>query len=293
MITTNKMNLPQSFVNFVSTARHNEPGTLSATTLLKGDKEIILSDRHFDEMTQDASELVWASFGTAFHLLMEKQDDDSFKEEKFEVDVDGWKVTGRVDRYDMENEVLEDWKTASVWKVMFQSFDDWKAQGLTYAWLMRQSGLNVKRCRFVAMLKDHSKTDAKRKADYPQAPVYIYDFPVTDKDLEETEQRIKAKIKSITDNYKLDDNLIMPCSKSERWADGEEYAVMKTGRKTAVKVFKEKDDPDAKKHAESYAEELGTSHYVEYRPAISRKCADYCPCKEFCNFYHDSVENQQ
>ena len=58
---------------------------------------------------------------------------------------------------------------------------------------------------------------------------------------------------------------------------------MKQGRKTAVRVFDKEID------AEICAEELGTSHYIEHRPAVSRKCGDYCLCKDFCNFY----KNQQ
>lgn len=284
MITTNKMGMPQAFVNFVSNVRHNAPGTLSATTLLQGDKQIVLYDRHFDEMEQDASDLVWATLGTAYHAIMEKQNDESFKEEFFEVSVDAWKVTGRVDRYDLEHELLEDWKTASVWKVIYKSFDDWKAQGLTYAWLMKQNGLNVKKCRFVALLKDHSKTDAKRKPDYPQKPIYIYEFEVTEADLKATEERIKAKIKSVTESYKLPDNEIAPCSEEERWATPAKYAVMKNGRKTAVKLF------ESREEAEVLVANLGDGHYIEERKGESKKCAGYCPCAEFCNFYHENVE---
>ena len=112
MTTTNEMGLPEAFVNFVSNVRHNAPGTLSATTLLQGDKQIVLFDRHFDELTQDAADQVWASFGTAFHLLMEKQKSNTFKEEAFEVQVDDWKVTGHLDSYDMEKEIIEDSKKA-------------------------------------------------------------------------------------------------------------------------------------------------------------------------------------
>jgi hypothetical protein len=54
---------------------------------------------------------------------------------------------------------------------------------------------------------------------------------------------------------------------------------MKNGRKTAVKLF------DNQQDAEAYAGELGNSHYVEHRPAVSRKCEDYCSCCDFCNFY--------
>lgn len=282
MITTNKMHMPQAFVNFVSNTRHNAPGTLSATTLLQGDKQIVLFDRHFDELEQDAADLVWATFGTAFHSVMEKQNDDAFKEEAFEVQVDKWKVTGRVDRYDLENEVLEDWKTASVWKVIYSDFKDWKAQGLTYAWLMKQNGLNVQKCRFVALLKDHSKTEAKRKPDYPQKPVFIYEFDVTDADLEATEERIRAKIKSITEAYKLGDDDIAPCTDEERWATATKYAVMKDGRKTALKVC------DSKSDAELCKEAMGGTR-IDVRPGESKKCADYCPCAEYCNFYRENV----
>ena len=54
---------------------------------------------------------------------------------------------------------------------------------------------------------------------------------------------------------------------------------MKNGRKSAIKLFDNEADADA------MAGELGNSHYVEHRPAISRKCADYCACCDFCNFY--------
>ena len=286
MTTTNELKMPQAFVNFVSNVRHNAPGTLSATTLLQGDKQIVLYDRHFDELTQDAADLVWATFGTAFHTVMEKQEDDAFKEEYFEVQVDDWKVTGKCDRYDLEHEILEDWKTASVWKVIYGDFKDWKAQGLTYAWLMKQNGLNVKRCRFVALLKDHSKKDAKIKPDYPQKPVFIYEFDVTNADLEATEARIRAKIKSVTEAYKLPDDEIEPCSEEERWATATKYAVMKEGRKTALKVC------DSMSDAQLYMEQVGGTR-IDIRPGESKKCADYCPCAEFCNFYHETVKKPE
>ena len=279
MIVGNRLNLPAAFVKAVSTTRHNEAGCFSATTLNKGAKEIILTDRHFDEITVDAADSVWAVWGTAVHALLESQPDNNFHEESFKVPVSNSFVTGQVDSYDMENGVINDWKTASVWKVQFNDFKDWRAQGLTYAWLLQQSGLEVKKCRFVALLKDHSKTKAKTDSSYPQSPVFIYEFDVTAADLEETAARILAKVQEIESAYKLDDDAIEPCSAEERWADGEKWAVMKNGRKTAVKVFDNQLDADA------MAGELGNSHYVEHRPAISRKCGDYCKCKEFCNFY--------
>lgn len=279
MKVTNKLNLPAAFVNAVSTNRHNAAGCFSATTLNKGAKEIILSDRHFDEITVDAADSVWAVWGTAVHALLESQPDNNFHEEYFKVPVSNSFVTGQVDSYDMENGVINDWKTASVWKVQFNDFSDWRRQGLTYAWLLQQSGLDVKKCRFVALLKDHSKTKAKNDSSYPQSPVFIYEFDVTAADMEETAARILTKVQEIESAYKLDDDDIEPCSEEERWADGEKWAVMKNGRKTALKVLDNQLDADA------MAGEMGNAYYVEHRPAISRKCGDYCACKDFCNFY--------
>ena len=270
MQITNTLNLPAAFVHAVSTERHNAPHCYSATTLNKGAKEIVLTDRHYDEITVDASEQIWAVWGTAVHALLESEKDDNFHEERFKVAVGNSYVTGQVDSYDMERGIINDWKTASVWKVQFADFADWRAQGLTYAWLLTKSGLEVKKCRFVALLKDHSKTKAKHDASYPQSPVFVYEFDVTADDLAETEARIIAKVTEIENAYKLGDDDIEPCTLEERWADGEKYAVMKNGRKTAVKLF------DNQQDAEAYAGELGNSHYVEHRPAVSRKCEDYC-----------------
>lgn len=281
MKVTNRLHLPEAFVNAVSVERHNKPGQYSATTLNKGTKEIVLQERHWDEFEVDAADNVWAVFGTAVHAVLEKHNDGNFHEERFDVAVGDSRVTGVVDSYDMERGTIADWKTASVYKVMKGDFADWHRQGMTYAWLLNQSGLDVRRCRFIALLKDHSKGKAKFDAGYPQSPVFVYEFEVTPEDLERAEARIRAKVAEIEAAEKMADDDIAPCTAEERWCDGDKYAVMKNGRKTAVRVF------DTLPDAENCAGELGNSHYVEHRPAVSRKCADYCLCKDFCNFYKE------
>jgi hypothetical protein len=282
MIITNKLNMPDAFVKAIQNSRHNADKSLSATTLLKGTKEIILTDRHFDEITIDASDEVWAVFGTAVHAILEHQEDEAFKEESFSVDVFDYKVTGKVDRYDMKHETIEDWKTASVWKVIYHDFDDWKRQGLIYTWLLRQSGLNVRHIRFVALLKDHSKSEAKKKADYPQTPVYIYEFDPTEDELTNIEAYIKDKVFEVSANAEKSDDEIPECTPEQRWSTPAKWAVMKEGRKTAVKVC------DTEEEALNFIEELEKDkdkHFVEERKGIDKKCADYCACCEFCSYY--------
>lgn len=279
MKVTNRLHLPEAFVKAVSVERHNKAGCYSATTLNKGTKEIILQERHWDEFTVDAADSVWATFGTAVHAIMEKYEDGNFHEEKFSIAVSNSRVTGVVDSYDMERGIINDWKTASVYKVMKGDFADWYKQGMTYAWLLKQNGLDVCRCRFIALLKDHSMTKAETDSSYPQSPIFEYQFDVTPEELGQTGERITAKIKDIEAAEKMADDEITPCTADERWADTDKYAVMKNGRKTAVRVF------DTQADADACAGELGNSHYVEHRPAKSRKCEKYCLCKDFCSFY--------
>lgn len=282
MKVTNNLNLPMAFVNAVSVERHNKPNCYSATTLNKGAKETILQERHWDSLEVDASDSVWAVFGTAVHAILENSKDDNFHEEKFSVEVSESTVTGIVDSFDLENGIINDWKTASVYKVMSGDFSDWYNQGMTYAWLLKKSGLEVKRCRFVAMLKDFSKTKSRITANYPTAPVYIYQFDVTAEMLEEAEKRIVAKVKELESYKDLSDDEIPPCSKSERWTQDEKWAVMKEGRKTAVRLF------DNEMDAENLAKELGKGHSVEHRRGTDRKCEEYCMCCEYCNYYRQT-----
>lgn len=279
MRITNRLHLPEAFVKAVSVRRHNKPGEYSATTLNKGVKEIILQERHWDEFVADAADNIWATFGTAVHAVMERHDDGNFHEERFDVAVGESRVTGVVDSYDMENGVIYDWKTASVYKVMKNDFADWHRQGMTYAWLLKQSGLDVRRCEFVALLKDHSKAKARTDGTYPQSPVFVYAFDVTPESLRQAGERIAEKVASIRTAESMPDDDIEPCTPEERWADGDKWAVMKNGRKTAVRVF------DSEVDAENCAGELGNSCYVEHRPGSSRKCEGYCLCKDFCSFY--------
>ena len=279
MKITNKMGLPEALVQAVSTQKHNKEGQYSATTLLKGACETVLTKRHWDEIEVDASESIWTVFGTATHSIFEKQKDNTFKEEQFSVPVGNSIVTGRVDSYDLETETIVDWKTASVWKVQFNDFSDWYKQGMVYAWLMKKSGLNVKRCKFIALLKDHSKSKARQSAEYPQAPVHIYQFDVTEKALQDIEAFITNKVQELELAEKVADEKLVPCTAEERWATEDKWAIMKDGRKTALKLC------DSEAEAEEYKATKG-GDYIEFRQGESKKCIDgYCSCREFCPFY--------
>ena len=288
MQITNKLNLPEGIVKAVETERHNKTEKeLSATTLLKGIKEIILTWRHWDELTDDAADRIWAVFGTAVHALLETEGEHEFTECDLTAAMpQGMTITGKIDNYNMETGTITDYKTASVWKIMLGDFGDWRMQGLIYAWMLAKNGFKINRCRFVAILKDQSKSKAKFDAKHPQRPVHIYEFPIGNAELNEAETYINERITEYLKNLDKPDDEIPPCSDKERWASETGYAVKKQGAKRAVRVL------PTRAEADKMAADLGAGHYVETRPGESRKCGDYCACCDFCNFYNSFVKNQ-
>jgi hypothetical protein len=283
MIIENSLNLPQGLVNAVNIEKHNAPGSLSATTLLKGVKEIILTDRHWNELSVDVADLFPAILGTAVHSLLEHEGENDFTEEVISYKVGEITITGRIDNYNMATGTICDYKTASVKKVKYKEFKDWYLQGMIYAWLLGHNQFPAESCKFIALLKDHNKTEAARDYLYPNKPVCVYEFPVTAKGLFETGVFIRSRVSDYEKYLDVADDDIPSCDPDERWDKPTMYAVMKQGRKTAVRVLGEEEA------AAEMAGELGNGHYVEKRPGESTKCQKFCVCCKFCHYYKESV----
>ena len=280
MKITNEQNLPYGLVKAVSPEPHNAQGCISATTLIQGIKQILLTQRHWDELVDDVSNRIWAVFGTAVHSLLESEGENDFTEIEMKKKVGSIFVTGKIDNYNMAEGIICDYKTTSVYKVKAEEFNDWFQQGMIYSWLLKKNNLPVAKCRFIAMLKDYSLSEASRNSAYPQKPVYVYEFDVTDARLAKIEEFITTKVSEYEKLIKVPDDEIPACTEQERWAKKSVFAVMKKGRKTAVKLFNLKED------AESYLTDLGKDHFLEYRPGESTRCKSYCLCAKFCNYYN-------
>ena len=80
MKITNKLSLPYGLVKAVSPEPHNKPGEISATTLIQGTKQVILTQCYWDKLEDDVSERIWAVFGTAVHALLENEGEEDYEE---------------------------------------------------------------------------------------------------------------------------------------------------------------------------------------------------------------------
>lgn len=288
MILTNKLDLPQPFVDAATNDHEYMPKRYSVTAVLKGTREAILQRRHDGEIEQDVSDMVWAIFGSAVHGILEKsqETESQLKENWLSVDMDdGYELSGIFDLYDDSTGTVTDYKTAAAWKVVFGEFDDWKKQTMCYVWMLRQIGFeNARRGEIVAMLKDHSKTKAKADHTYPQHPVFRIGWDFTDEELEECGKALKEKFAEIARCEQLPDDELPMCTEEERWHKADKWAVMKKGRKTAVRVYESEKDARVRAMEENKKADSNDLYYVEYREGEDTKCDSYCPVSDFCPF---------
>jgi hypothetical protein len=282
MKITNQLGLPQPFVSAAESEHTYTPRRYGLTSLLKSTRESILQRRHDDEIEQDVADMAWLIFGTAVHSVLEhaKETDTQLKENWVSADMpNGYVVSGVFDLYDDATGTVTDYKTASVWKVIFADWDDYRKQTLLYCWILRQMGFDAHRGEIVALLKDHSKTDALRKHDYPPFPIYRIGWDFGDADWAWAKSFLEAKFAEIEAAEKLPDEQLPECTADERWHKPDKWAAKKPANKKATKLF----DDEAEANAYAEANKL----VVEFRQGEDAKCMKYCSAREFCDHYKE------
>ena len=282
MKITNKYGLPQAFVTMAESDYQYKDKRYSVTSILKGTREIILERRHHDKIEQDVSDMIWLLFGTAVHSILEQHEeaDHELAEEYLILDLEnGYKLSGRFDLYNAKTKTVTDYKTCSVWKVIYKEFEDWRTQLLIYAYMLKSIGFEVETGEIIAMMKDHSKSKAKYDPNYPQLPVDRIKFSFSDKDFEEIEVFIKERFKEIAKAEEMADDELPLCTPEQRFNSGDKFAVMKKNRKRALRVL------DSMEEAEIYLANNG-GDFIETRPGEDKKCNDYCRVNKFCSYYN-------
>ena len=284
MNITNKYNLPQALVDLVKESQFKpKPNSYSVTALLQDDRELLLNKRHDDEIEKDVSEMINLVLGTSVHSLIEKFDKTGFAEMYLKQEIlPGWFLTGKCDLYDEANATLVDYKTATIWKVTYQDFNDWRMQGLMYAWLLRKQFKYVGTLKFHAILKDWSPRDKRLKGDdYPDCQVYTWEYKVTTQDMEDIEKFIYERFINLVKNESASDDDLPDCS--DTWYTGDKYAVLKDASATrALRVL------DSESEAQDYlVNKCNGVGVIIHREGEHRKCQDYCNCCKFCKYYKE------
>lgn len=291
MKVTNQFNLPATLLNAVKDDEYDKgDSVLSVTQLISSPRIVLLQDLNADNLVVDVVDRVPALLGTAVHKIIEKGSKDlpnHIVEERMFADVNGWKISGAVDlQIDNGDGTWEinDYKVTSVYSVMDEKIE-WIQQLNCYANLaLRAHGRNVTKLKIIAILRDWQRKQASIKPDYPQSQVVIVDIPVWT--IEDQANFIHTRVLLHQQAKKLVDkgDSLPYCTNQERWLRGEAWAVMKEGRKSAVKLY------DNEKEARGCADNLGAGYSVEHRPGSPVRCAgNYCMVSSWCRQYQEEL----
>jgi len=293
MNITNRFNLPVTLLNAVKDDEYDRgDSVLSVTQLISSPRIVLLQDLNADNLTADVVDRVPALLGTAVHKIIEKGSKDipnHIVEERLFAEILGWKISGAVDlQIDNGDGTWEinDYKVTSVYSVMDEKIE-WIQQLNSYAFLARQAhGRSVTKLRIIAILRDWQRKQAEMKPDYPQSQVLAVEIPLwTDEqqsDFVHTRVALHQEAKKMVDSG----GAVPYCTDQERWLRGETWAVMKEGRKSAVRLH------DSEEEARDTAESLGAGHSVDHRPGSPIRCAgNYCMVAQWCRQYQEELSH--
>lgn len=285
MNITNRHNIPDVFIKamqFNDRARDNldfKMDQISVTKLIESPRLRLLSFDHYHKIEVDASERIFALWGQAVHAVLSWADSDSLTEQRLYTKVLNWTVSGQFDKISIQDELLCDYKTTSVWAISNGVKTEWNRQLQVLRYLAERHGYSIKQMEVVCILRDWQNSAAQRDPNYPQIPVLR--FPVTPWYREDIEAYLYQRVKLHQEAAYT--GMLPDCTAEERWSKPDQFAVKKTGRKTALRVFDRLDDANELISRTDQA-------YLEVRPGTSVRCQRYCTVAKYCSQYQTECQ---
>lgn len=273
MKITNNYNLPPAMYQaIVGGNRQPQDNTFSITELIAPPLQGHLRRLHWAEIVEDVSDRLWALLGSATHYWLDKANSDGAGEERMHYKcLEGITITGQPDLI-VDNEI-HDYKVTSVWSAIDgKPKPEWIAQLNSYRWLYYvTSNKTIDKLLVYAILRDWQAGKALSGNGYPPIPFITLPCPVWS--LEETENYVMGR---------LAEHMIAaprPCTDEEKWLKPPTFAVMKEGRKSAVRVFESMAD------AEAFMVGLDRKHSIVERKGKYGRCEQYCNVNTWCPAY--------
>ena len=289
MKITNKLGLPQVLVDAIANDDYDAGDSdTSVTTLLQPPRKVALGKQYKGQLIEDASDRIWALMGQSVHKLLEMAGPAPGRiiEQRFFGEMEGWKVSGQVDLIETDEGVttLSDWKYMSVWEVIHANKyeggvkPEKTAQLNMLKWLGAGEGVQIDKLQVVCLFRDWSMTKAQTDHEYPQAHVHRLIPPVWDEN--KTGDYISQRV--LMHQAALHD--LPLCTEEDRWYSGSVYAVMKTGRKSAIRLMKTQEEAD-----QMVADKEKGATHVEFRPGVNKHCDNYCSVSSVCEQYQEII----
>ena len=296
MRLTNKYNLPQGIVEAIENDPY-DPGEgtwMSVTSLIKPPQMVALTKGHGDEIIEDVSDRLWSLLGQSVHEVLARKDCrhlsdyqyGGITEKRLFADCLGKRISGQFDTLSLDKVkggfVLSDYKVTSWYAIKDGVKREWVEQLNILAWLLEKNGYpKPARLEIHAMLRDYSNAMARREKNYPPCPFVVLPVP---------EMRHVGKfVEDLVREHQVANP--RPCTKEERWAQGECWAVMKKGRKAALKLCQSQEE--AKEYQDGiFIDPAKSGVYIQHRPPVYRRCEDYCQVSAWCDQWKATQEIQ-
>ena len=290
---TNIHNLPEPVVRAVRNDSYSKPSSAWSVTQLGTPPQLrALRRKHWGDLEEDVSEMLWALFGQAIHGVIERggNADGWIPEVRLTHEVDRGDpmtaVTGQIDAYDADSATIWDWKSCSVWSMKDVAESgvgiakpEWAWQANCYRWLAEREGWDVEEMRILAICRDHRQSEASRyNAWYPPTPFVPLEVPV----IEDIEDRMRERI---MEHMSADVSLELgeyqlyqdhPCSDEDRWSREGKHRVFRSPKhKRAYRVF------DSLGEAESMAAGIKGAVVIS-EPTVHVRCERFCAVRDQC-----------
>jgi len=289
MKLTNKFGLPQTIINVIKRPTYNKgKANMSVTELLNSPRIVQLKRKNWDDLEEDAADMVWSIFGTAIHGVLEHgKGENHIVEERIHAQIDGMSISGAIDLQEVEEDgiIVSDYKTTSAWAVMNEK-QDWHNQLNSYAFLVEHAKkVKVKKLQIIAIVRDWSRREAITKEGYPEAPIVTIDIPLWT--MQERTDYVLSRIKLHGEAlFEMETDGEMPnCTDEEMWAKPESFAVKKEGGVRAKSVHKTLDEAEISLPSKG--------HFIEHRPGARTRCDSFCQVNKFCKQYKTYLSTKE
>lgn len=292
----------------------DNPKYLSATTLLKPIKQIVMKHRvDFSDQSIDVMDFVSTSMGTGLHDSIEKawklghktalkklgypqrvidavvinptKEDFAanpdlipiYIEQRGTKQVKGWTIGGK---FDIVTEgLLQDFKSTSTYSWVAGSRDDeHKMQGSLYRWIHNDI-ITEDVIRINYIFTDFMKHMANSNPNYPANRIMHKDIPLLS--VEKTERWVEEKIHLIEKYWDAPEEEIPECTDEELWRTEPQFKYFSDASKVDVPGARSTKNFDDMASARIFMAEKGGKGAIKVVEGQVKRCL-YCPVASIC-----------
>lgn len=286
---TNDLNLPQPIADAIINDPYSSgDADISITSLISPPQKVALEKLYQDQITRDVSDEIYALMGKSIHNILEQADTSAIKEQRLYIKESGWTISGQFDRLCMINKSLQDYKMASVYEYINGVKQERYEQLNCYAEMIRQNYPEdqwPEKLEVIYIFRDWSKRKAQFDKNYPKHQVAVIEIEMWDSDA--TQWFIKEHVAEHQMAREAEGSP-RACRDSERWKEPTKYALMKMGRKRAIKLY-----TNAEEAEEARAKDTGLDLYIETRHGEATRCLHYCNASPFCNQFKNEQKIEE